>query len=79
LSLIERGIGYTILSYSSAHHLISQGRIKYWRIEKPAIHRELLLATSSQRPTTTAIRALTAQVRNEIKELKKLGVWDPGN
>ncbi len=78
LSLIERGIGYTILSYSSAHNLISQGRIKYWRIEKPAIHRELLLATSSQRPTTTAIRALTAQVRTEIKELKKLGVWEPG-
>ncbi len=77
LGLVESGIGYTILSYSSVHHLVAEGRINYWRIRNPSIERELLLATSSQRPTTTAIRALTAHIRNEVKELRKLGVWEP--
>lgn len=77
LGLVERGVGYTILSYSSVHDLVTQERIKYWRIEKPVIRRELLLATSSQRPTTTAIRALTAQIRSEVKELQKQGLWEP--
>jgi LysR family nitrogen assimilation transcriptional regulator len=77
LSLVERGVGYTILSYSSVHHLVADKRIRYWRIENPSIHRELLLATSSQRPTTTAIRALTSQIRSEVKELQKQGIWEP--
>jgi LysR family nitrogen assimilation transcriptional regulator len=77
LRLVETGIGYTILSYSSVHHLVAEGRINYWRIRNPSIERELLLATSSQRPTTTAIRALTAQIREEVKTLRKLGVWEP--
>lgn len=77
LSLVEQGVGYTILSYSSAHHLVTQGRIKYWRIENPDIHRELLLTTSSQRPGTATIRALATQIRKEVMELRRLGAWDP--
>jgi len=77
LRLVENGLGYTILSYSSVHHLVAEGRIKYWRIRNPKIERELLLATSSQRPTTTAIRALTTQIRGEVKDLRKRGVFEP--
>jgi LysR family nitrogen assimilation transcriptional regulator len=77
LKLVENGVGYTILSYSSVHHLVTTGRIKYWRIENPPLHRELLLATSSQRPATTAIRALTDCIRKEVRELKRQGLWEP--
>lgn len=77
LRLVESGIGYTILSYSSVHHLVTEGRISYWPIRNPSIERELLLATSSQRPTTTAIRAVTAHIRDEVKTLRKQGVWEP--
>lgn len=77
LRLVQSGIGYTILSYSSVHHLVAEGRIRYWRIRNPSLERELLLATSTQRPTTPAIRALASQIRAEVKALKKLGVWDP--
>ncbi|MBX3582291.1 MAG: LysR family transcriptional regulator [Rhizobiaceae bacterium] len=77
LGLVESGIGYTILSYSSVHHLVAEGRIRYWRIRNPSIERELLLATSSQRPTTTAIRAVTGHIRDEVRTLRKLGVWEP--
>src|SRR5690606_1693261 len=71
LQLVENGLGYTILSYSSVHRLVAAGRIRYWRIENPSLHRELLLATSSQRPTTTAIRALTDCIRKEVRSLRK--------
>jgi LysR family nitrogen assimilation transcriptional regulator len=77
LRLVEGGMGYTILSYSSVHHLVAEGRIRYWRIKNPSIERELLLATSSQRPTTTAIRALTALIRAEVRALRKQGVFEP--
>jgi LysR family nitrogen assimilation transcriptional regulator len=77
LRLVEAGMGYTILSYSSCHNLVAEGRISYWPIRNPSIERELLLATSSQRPTTTAIRALTSLIRDEVKVLRKMGVWEP--
>ncbi len=77
LNLVQQGIGYTILSYSSVHHLVTAGRIKYWRIENPALSRELILATSSQRPISQAIRALTETVRREVRRLKKEGLWEP--
>lgn len=77
LRLVEGGMGYTILSYSSCHNLVAEGRISYWQIQNPAIERELLLATSSQRPTTTVIRALTTMIREEVRTLRKIGVWEP--
>lgn len=77
LNLVENGVGYTILSYSSVHQLVTAGRIKYWRIENPSLRRELLLATSSQRPTTTAIRALTDCIRKEVRDLRRQGLWEP--
>lgn len=77
LRLVEAGVGYTILSYSSCHNLVAEGRIRYWRIRNPSIQRELLLATSSQRPTTTAIRALTGLIREEVRTLRKQGILEP--
>ena len=77
LRLVEAGMGYTILSYSSCHNLVAEGKISYWRIQNPSIERELLLATSSQRPTTTVIRALTTLIRDEVRALRKMGIWEP--
>lgn len=77
LRLVESGIGYTILSYSSVHQLVSDGRIECWPIRNPGIERELLLATSSQRPMTAATRALTGIIKSEIAALRKAGIWEP--
>lgn len=77
LGLVERGVGYTILSYSTARHLVEAGRIRAWRIVEPALTRQLILATSSQRPTTPATRALATMVRQEVKNLDRKGLWRP--
>jgi LysR family nitrogen assimilation transcriptional regulator len=75
LSLVERGIGYTLLSYGPARHLIEAGRLKSWSIVDPVLTRQLILATSSQRPTTTATRALAKMVRRQVQDLVQQGLW----
>lgn len=77
LSLVESGIGYTILSYSSAHHLIEAGRIRKWSIVEPTMTRSLVVATSKQRPVTKAARALVGFVRKQVDALVAEGRWTP--
>jgi LysR family nitrogen assimilation transcriptional regulator len=77
LALVERGVGYTLLSYATVHSLVHAGRLKSWSITDPTLTRELILATSTQRPTTPATRALAGMVRSQVRELIALGVWLP--
>jgi len=77
LSLVESGIGYTILSYSSAHSLIAAGRIRTWPIVEPTMTRSLVVATSVQRPVTKAARALVGFVRRQVDALVAEGRWGP--
>ncbi len=77
LSLVESGIGYTILSYSSVHHLIEAGRIRKWSIVQPTMTRSLVVATSTQRPVTKAARALVGFVRKQVDTLVAEGRWSP--
>ena len=77
LNLVEQGMGYTILSYSSVHHLVDAGRIRCWSIVKPQLKRQLVLATSSQRPVTSATKALTDSVRSQVRDLESKGLWRP--
>lgn len=78
LSLIESGIGYyTILSYSSAHDLIANRRIRYWKIVEPTITRTLVIAASTQRPSTKASRDLLFFIRQLVQQLVDEGRWSP--
>lgn len=77
LSLVESGIGYTVLSYSSAHHLIEAQRIRKWSIVEPVMTRSLVVATSTQRPVTKAARALVGFVRKQVDALVAEGRWSP--
>lgn len=77
LSLVEGGIGYTILSYSSAHHLIEGGRIRKWSIVDPTMTRSLVVATSTQRPMIKAAGALVGFVRKQVDTLVAEGRWAP--
>jgi LysR family nitrogen assimilation transcriptional regulator len=77
LSLVESGIGYTILSYSSVHHLIEAGRIRHWSLVAPTMTRSLVVGTSTQRPVTKAARALVGFVRKQVDVLVAQGRWAP--
>jgi LysR family nitrogen assimilation transcriptional regulator len=77
LSLVERGLGYTILSYSCVHPLIEARRIRKWSIVEPTMTRTLVVATSTQRPVTKAARALVGFVRQQVDKLMAEGRWNP--
>lgn len=77
LGLVEKGVGYTILSYSCVHHLIEAGRIRKWSIIEPTMTRSLVVGTSTQRPVTKAARALIGFVRKQVDTLVSEGRWNP--
>lgn len=77
LSLVESGLAYTILSYSCVDTQIRAGRIRCWPIVAPTMTRTLLVATSAQRPVTTAARALRKMVGEQVQRLVAEGRWSP--
>jgi LysR family nitrogen assimilation transcriptional regulator len=67
LTLVEEGVGYTILPPSAlADHQSSS--LLTWNITKPRITRKLVVATTTQRPMTLATRHLAILVRQLLKK-----------
>ena len=77
LALAEGGLGYTILSYASVKELVGSKRLRIWRIVDPTITRSLVITTTSQRPTTKPVRALTRIFQDLIASHVRDGRWSP--
>ncbi|OZI63063.1 LysR family transcriptional regulator [Bordetella genomosp. 11] len=77
LQLVESGLGYAVLSYSCVAPQIAQGRMRIWRIARPGITRSLLIAASTQRPSTKAVRILRTILRRQIQDMIARGNWAP--
>ena len=73
LSLVERGVGYTVLSEGAVKHLLNAGRIRAWSLTSPTLRRELLLATSTQRPMSVATRLVARLIRDEVQVILRGG------
>jgi LysR family nitrogen assimilation transcriptional regulator len=69
LGLVEEGTGYTILCDAAVRHLVKAGRIRSWPIEAPTMTRQLMLATSTQRPMSVATRVVAKLTRAQVAEL----------
>ena len=67
LNLVEQGAGYTVLSEGAVRHLLSAGRIRSWSLRNPTLTRELLLATSTQRPMSVATRLIARLIRDQVQ------------
>lgn len=77
LRLVELGVAYTVLSYSCVHELALSGRIRVWRLVEPTMTRSLVVASSSQRPSTKVSRALAGIVRDAAHTMVNQGLWSP--
>jgi LysR family nitrogen assimilation transcriptional regulator len=73
LSLVEAGVGYTILCYAATQPRISANRLRWWPLIDPPLVRHLMLATAVQRPMTTAAKLVIRLVRALVGEL----CWTP--
>lgn len=77
VALAEGGVGYTVLSYSAVRDLALAGRVRVWRIVDPIITRSLVLATTTQRPSTKPARALTRMFKEKVGTRVRDGLWAP--
>ncbi|MBS7701541.1 MULTISPECIES: LysR substrate-binding domain-containing protein [unclassified Chelatococcus] len=75
-SLVEDGIGYTLLPPSSVRQELMSGRLESAAIVRPTIKRELILASPTGRPLSIASSAIVTTLFSETKLLSREGVWD---
>jgi DNA-binding transcriptional LysR family regulator len=75
-SLVEEGLGYTLLPPSSVRNEVASGRLETAAISKPAPMRELTLASPIDHPGSTAITLVSELLRDELSACRKEGLWD---
>jgi LysR family nitrogen assimilation transcriptional regulator len=75
-SLVEEGLGYTLLPPSSVRNEVMSGRLETAALAKPAPMRELTLASPIDHPGSTAIALITELIRDEISACREEGLWD---
>lgn len=73
LSLVEAGVGYTILCYAATKPRIAAHRLRWWPLVDPPLVRHLMLGTAVQRPMTSAAKIVIRLVRALVGELS----WTP--
>ena len=75
-SLVEEGLGYSLLPPSSVRNEVADGRLEAAAIAKPAPMRELTLASPIDHPGSTAIALVSELLRDELIACREEGLWD---
>jgi LysR family nitrogen assimilation transcriptional regulator len=75
-SLVEEGLGYTLLPPSSVRHEVASGRLETAAISKPSPMRELTLASPIDHPASVAITLVSELLRSELIACREEGLWD---
>ena len=75
-SLVEEGLGYSLLLPSSVRNEVADGRLEAAAIAKPAPMRELTLASPIDHPGSTAITLVSELLRDELIACREEGLWD---
>jgi DNA-binding transcriptional LysR family regulator len=75
-SLVEEGIGFTLLPPSAVRNEVLEGRLEAAPIVKPAITRELILASPADHRPSVATTTISTMIRKEIQGLVEEGLWD---
>jgi DNA-binding transcriptional LysR family regulator len=74
-SLVEEGLGFTVLPPSAIQQEIQTGRLETAMLAKPAITRELILAAPLNHTPSIASAAISAVLVAEIAALAAEGRW----
>jgi DNA-binding transcriptional LysR family regulator len=75
-SLVEAGLGYTLLPPSSVRGEIRERRLETATISGQAPMRELLIASPLDHPDSTATSVITALLGSETAACRDEGLWD---
>jgi LysR family nitrogen assimilation transcriptional regulator len=74
-ALVRRGLGYSVLSHSAVYEELRRGELHAWQIVKPSLERSVFLAEPSDRPMTSAMRAMAELMESCAKDLVEDGRW----
>jgi LysR family nitrogen assimilation transcriptional regulator len=75
ISLIEEGLGYTLLPPSAIRAELAAQRLEMAALVGPTISRELILASPTDHPASIATTTISALILSEIEQLSKEGLW----
>lgn len=76
MSFVEEGLGFTVLPPSAIRSEINLGRLEMAPIVKPALSRELLLASPANYPPSVATLTIATLIRQSISDLVAQGLWN---
>ncbi len=75
ISLMEEGLGYTLLPPSAIRAELAARRLEMAALVGPSVSRELILASPVAHPPSIATTALSALIASEIERLSTEGLW----
>lgn len=75
-SLVEEGLGFTLLPPSSVRAEVAAGRLEIADIAKHGPVRELIVASPVEHPGSAATAAIATLVREETAACRDEGLWD---
>jgi LysR family nitrogen assimilation transcriptional regulator len=75
-SLVEEGIGYTLLPPSAVRSEVLDGKLEAAPIAHRPISRELIIASPVDRRASVATTAIADLIRKEIQAIAAEGLWD---
>lgn len=75
ISLMEEGLGYTLLPPSAIRAELAARRLEMAALVGPSVSRELILASPVAHPPSIATTALSTLIASEIERLSGEGLW----
>jgi LysR family transcriptional regulator, nitrogen assimilation regulatory protein len=75
ISLMEEGLGYTLLPTSAIRAELAAGRLEMAALVRPSVSRELILASPVAHPTSIATTTISTLLMSEIEQLSREGFW----
>ncbi len=75
ISLMEEGLGYTLLPASAIRAELAARRLEMAALVNPPVTRELILASPIARPSSIATSTISSLIVSEIEQLAKEGLW----
>ena len=75
ISLMEQGLGYTLLPPSAIRAEVAAKRLEMAALTSPSVSRELILASPIAHPPSIATTTIATLIVSEIQQLSKEGLW----
>jgi LysR family nitrogen assimilation transcriptional regulator len=74
-SLVQRGIGYSVLTFTAIAEEVRRGDLRALPIERPAIRSTISLATLREQRASRLVRTMSDVVTEKLRELVVDGAW----